>query len=81
MREGDSPHEVRNSNIIAVTVDLPLVPATAIAFFDAMITASRSERWMMGRPQARAAAMSGFDSSIAVEMHKASVSSSTPDPS
>ena len=27
MREGDFPHKVRNSNIMAVTVDLPLVPA------------------------------------------------------
>ena len=53
MREGDFPHAVRNSNIIAVTVDLPLVPATAIVLFDAMIAASRSERCTRGRPRAR----------------------------
>ena len=34
MREGDFPQAVRNSNIMAVTVDLPLVPATAIVLFD-----------------------------------------------
>ena len=81
MREGDFPHAVRNSNIIAVTVDLPLVPATAIVFFEAMIAASRSERWTMGRPRRRAAAMSGFDSSIAVETQTTSVSAPTPEPS
>jgi hypothetical protein len=81
MRDGDFPHAVKNSNIIAATVDLPLVPATAIVFFVAMIVASRSERWRMGRPRIHAAAMSGFDSSIAVEMQIASVSSLTPEPS
>ncbi len=81
MREGDFPHAVRNSNIIAVTVDLPLVPATAIVLFDVMIAASRSERCTMGRPRARAAAMSGFDSSIAVEMQTTSVSALIPEPS
>ena len=81
MREGDFPQAVRNSNIIAVTVDLPLVPAIATVLLDAMMEASTSERCTMGRPRAYAAAMSGFDASIAVETQTASVSSPTFEPS
>ncbi len=79
--DGDIPHAERNSNIIAVTVDLPLVPATATVFFEETIDARRSERCMTGMPLARAAAMSGFVSSIAVDTQRASASSVTPVPS
>ena len=57
--EGSRPTPRRISKIIATTVDLPLVPVTAIERFEATKCASNSERCTTGTPRARAAAMSG----------------------
>ena len=48
--EGSRPAPRRISNTIAVTVDLPLVPVTAMVRWVATKWASSSERWTMGMP-------------------------------
>ncbi len=50
MTEGSRPAPRRISKTIAVTVDLPLVPVTAIERCRATKCASSSERWTMGMP-------------------------------
>ena len=75
------PARCRIQPIIATVVLLPLVPATAIVLFVAMIAASRSERCTAGMLRSCAATMSGFDSSIAVETQTTSVATVTPEPS
>ena len=84
MTDGSRPAPRRISKIIATTVDLPLVPATARVRCDATKWASSSERWITGTPRARAAAKSGTCSSTAVETTSAagrSGASARPEPS
>ena len=81
MTEGSRPAPSRIANTIAVTVDLPLVPVTAMERCRATKWASSSERWMMGMFFARAAAKSGTCSSTAVETTSAAQSGPSPLPS
>ena len=75
MTEGPRPLARRISKIMATTVDLPLVPATATVRCAATKCASSPARWMTGRRRARAAATSGTCSSTAVETTRAAQSS------
>ena len=66
---------------MAVTVDLPQVPATATRSYPARARASAAARCTTGMPSAFARASPGFVSSIAVETTTSSVSASMPLPS
>ncbi len=67
MTEGSRRQPRRISKIIATTVDLPLVPATATVRRSSTKRASSSERCSTGTPSRRAAATSGTLSSTALE--------------
>ena len=79
--DGSRPAPRRISKTIAATVDLPLVPVTAMVRCSATKCASSSERCTSGTPSRRAAARSGTPLSTAVETTSAAQSPATPLPS
>ena len=81
MTDGSRPAPRKIAKIIALTVDLPLVPVTAMERCSATKCASSSERWMIGMACARAATTSATCSSTAVETTSAAQSWPKPLPS
>ncbi len=79
---GSRPIEVRIQPIIAVVVDLPLVPATPMLVSAALnSSASNCARVIIGAPRRRAAWTSGMVSSIAAETTRVCSALVMPEPS
>ena len=78
---GSNPHSASRWPSMAVTVDLPHVPATATSLRPASSSERAAARWTTGMPRSRAAARSGLSSSMAVDITSRPVASVTPDPS
>ncbi|SIN10602.1 Uncharacterised protein [Mycobacteroides abscessus subsp. abscessus] len=67
-KDGSAPAASSITAIIELVVVLPWVPATAIVRWTPMAAARASERCRTRSPRARAAASSGLDSRMAVEI-------------